>query len=108
MSPPIGSIGPTGGSRRIRRRGVAAGQDAAASERAEAPHAADPAAPIPPVGGRPEDALSAHLMGQASPAEGAADPANSTRQAHSTYMAVEWSGPKDRRTRRGRIAKTEI
>jgi hypothetical protein len=46
-------------------------------------------------------------MGQAGPAE-SADPAKSARQAHSTYMAVEWSGPQDRRTRRGRIAKTEI
>ena len=107
MSPSIGSIGPTGGSRRVRRRGVAGSEGPSSAERAEAASAAEAAAPIPPVAGRPEDALSAHLMGQSAPAE-TADPANSTRQAHSTYLEVEWSGRRDRRTRRGRIAKTEI
>ena len=109
MPPPIGSVGPPSGPRRIRRRGAVAGKaDAAAPGRAEAPSGPAALSPIPPVAGRPEDALSAHLIGQAGPAEGAAAPANSARQAHSTYLGVEWSGPRDRRTRRGRIAKTEI
>ncbi len=107
MAHPVGSVGSSHGPRRLRRRGVSETADAASSAKAEAVSAPQAAAPIPPVGERPEDALSAHLIGQAGPAE-SATPANSARQAHSTYMAVEWSGPLDRRTRRGRIAKTEV
>ncbi len=108
MPLPIGSLGPLGGPHRIRRRGVAGAAAPGAQDPVQAPSGPEAPAPIPPIAGPPEDALSAHLMGQAGSAEGAADPANSARQAHSTYMAVEWSGPQDRRTRRGRIAKTEI
>jgi hypothetical protein len=106
MSPPIDSVGPLSGPRRVRRRGAAA--TAAAAEPTEAPSEASAASSVPAVRQRPEDALSAHLIGQEGPAEGADTPANSARHAHSTYMAVEWSGPRDRRTGRGRIAKTEI
>ena len=108
MSPPIDSVGPLNGPRRIRRRGVAGGADAGATEHVEAPSETSAAAPTPAVNERPEDALSAHLIGQANPAESADGPANSARHAHSTYLTVEWSGPRDRRTRRGRIAKTQI
>lgn len=108
MSPPIDSVGPLSGPRRLRRRGAAGGADSAATEQTDAAPETSAAAPIPAVSQRPEDALSAHLIGQAGPAENADAPANSARQAHSTYLAVEWSGPRDRRTRRGRIAKTDI
>ena len=108
MSPPIDSVGPLKGPRRIRRRGAAGRAESGATEHVEAPSESSAASAIPAVSQRPEDALSAHLIGQAGPAETAGVPANSARHAHSTYMAVEWSGPRDRRTRRGRIAKTEI
>jgi hypothetical protein len=74
---------------------------------AEAPAAA---APIPAVDYRPEDAppaLSAQIMGQSNPAENAA-PANEAQRARSAYLEREWSGRHDRRTGRGRIAKTDV
>jgi hypothetical protein len=108
MSPPIDALGPLSGPRRLRRRGAAGRADAAGADQAEAPSETSAAAPIPAVSPRPEDALSAHLIGQSGPAENADAPANSARHAHSTYLSVEWSGPRDRRTRRGRIAKTDI
>ena len=52
--------------------------------------------------------VSAQLMGQTDSAEGAAPANSAARAARKAYLKVEWSGPQDRRTRRGRIAKTEV
>jgi hypothetical protein len=47
------------------------------------------------------------ILGQTHPAE-TANPANLAGKARAAYLDVEWSGPADRRNRRGRIAKTQI
>ncbi len=108
MTEPIGSVRRPPGSRRVRGRRFADG--AAPQHEAEAAEAAAAAAPVAPVGARPEDptpAISAQIMGQSGPAENAA-PAKEAQRAHSAYLEREWSGRHDRRTGRGRIAKTDV
>jgi hypothetical protein len=111
MAPPIGSVDGLRGARRARRK-HAAGESAIASQSGftEAPEAAAAAAPIPP-GGNPDHAapaVSAQLMGQTDSAEGAAPANPAASRARSAYLKVEWSGGQDRRTGRGRIAKTDV
>ena len=109
------TIGPIDGGSRVRRarrrRRDEAVESTAAPGPAEEPQAAPAAAPVPPLDPASHDGpptISAQLMGQSDPAEGAA-PANSAAQsARSAYLKVEWSGGYDRRTRRGRITKTEV
>jgi hypothetical protein len=108
MTDPIGSVRRPASSRRLRARRLAEG--ASPPDEAGAAEAPAAAAPIAPVDRRPEDAppaLSAQIMGQSSPAENAA-PANEAQRARSAYLEREWSGRHDRRTVRGRIAKTDV
>ena len=51
--------------------------------------------------------ISAQIFGQSDTAETAGS-ANIAGKARAAYLGVEWSGPADRRTRRGRIAKTDV
>lgn len=109
MTDPIGSVRRPPGPRRVRGRRFA-GDAAAAAGEAEAAKAPAAAAPIPPVDYRSEDAppaLSAQIMGQSGPVENAA-PANEAQRARNAYLEREWSGRHDRRTGRGRIAKTDV
>jgi hypothetical protein len=106
MTDPLGSV-----RRPIRPRKVR-GRKGAAFEAPEVDAAQPPpqSAPAPPSGVNPEDippAVSAQMMGQNDPAETAALAAKALA-ARSAYLSTEWSGPHDRRTRRGRIAKTEV
>jgi hypothetical protein len=98
--------------RRARRKRRTDGAEAAPETGPiEEPQAASGAAPIPPLDPAPHDGppvISAHIMGQSSPAE-SDPPANSAaQQARSAYLKVEWSGRFDRRTSRGRITKTDV
>jgi hypothetical protein len=109
MTDRIGSVSGARSARSARRK--RASDAAAAAESAKASEGPTAAAPIPPIDPRPEDAastLSAQLMGQSGPAEGAAPANSAARRAHSAYLDVEWSGARDRRNRRGRIAKTDV
>jgi hypothetical protein len=109
MASSIGSVDGPRGSRRIRRRRVADSAPAAEAGRAEA--AEDAAAPIPPGDLGPRHAapaVSAQLIGQTDSAEGAGPAKSAARRAHGAYLKVEWSGRYDRRTRRGRITKTDV
>ena len=111
MAPPIGSVDGPRGAQRIRRKRTAGSAAASAPGFIEAAEAAETAAPPPPGGLHPEHAapaVSAQLMGQSDSAEGAAPAKSAARRAASAYLKVEWSGPNDRRTRRGRIAKTDV
>jgi hypothetical protein len=95
----------------VRRRRAGDSAPASAPGFAGAAEGVEPAAPIPPGGVPPEHAapaVSAQLMGQTDSAEGAAPAKTTARQARSAYLSVEWSGPNDRRNRRGRIAKTDV
>jgi hypothetical protein len=111
MAPRIDSVDGPRGARRVRRKRTAEREAASASGFAEAAEAAATASPIPPGGPDPEHAapaVSAQLMGQSDSAEGAV-PANSTAlRARNAYLKVEWSGGQDRRTSRGRVAKTDV
>lgn len=109
------AISPIDGGRRVRRmrrRGKGEAADfAGAPGPAEEPQAAQGPTPIPPLDPAPHDgppAISAQLMGQSDPAEGAEAAKSAAHKARSAYLKVEWSGPYDRRTRRGRIAKTDV
>ena len=111
MAPPIGSVDGPRGARRVRRKRTAESAEAAASGFTEAAEGAAAASPIAPGGlhpGHAAPAVSAQLMGQSDPAEGAAPAKSAARKATSAYLEVEWSGRHDRRTRRGRIAKTDV
>ncbi len=104
MAPRIDSIdgAPAVQRARRRRRGDAASDSAPIEE----PRAAPGAAPIAPTD--PAPAVSAQMMGQSDSAEDATPAKSAARQARGAYLKVEWSGPYDRRTRKGRIAKTEV
>jgi hypothetical protein len=111
MAPPIGSVDRPRGARRVRRKRAAETEAASASGFTEAAEDAAAASPIPPGDLPPEHAapaVSAQLMGQSDSAEGAAPAKSAARRATSAYLKVEWSGRNDRRTRRGRIAKTDV
>ena len=111
MAPPIGSVDGPRSARRIRRKRTGESAAASAAGFTEAAEGVDAAGPIPPGGVPPAHAapaVSAQLMGQSDSAEGAAPAKSTARQARSAYLSVEWSGRHDRRTRRGRIAKTDV
>lgn len=108
----IGPIDRNSRVRRARRRhrgeAVEAATAGGPTEEAPATPATAPVPPPDPVAHEGPPAISAQLMGQSDPAEGAA-PANSAAQtARSAYLKVEWSGRYDRRMRRGRITKTDV
>lgn len=111
MAPPIGSVGGPRGARRVRRKRTGESAPASGAGAAEGLEGVKAAAPIPPGDLRPEHAapaVSAQLIGQSDSAEGAAPAKSTARRAHGAYLKVEWSGRYDRRTRRGRIAKTDV
>jgi hypothetical protein len=111
MAPPIDSVDGPRAPRRIRRKRTGESAAASAAGFTEAAEDAEAAAPIPPGGIAPEHAapaVSAQMMGQSDSAEGAAPAKSTARRATSAYLTVEWSGPHDRRTGRGRIAKTDV
>jgi hypothetical protein len=110
VTDPIGSVRRTGPARRVRGSKIGEADAARTAREAQAAREPEAPAPIPPVGGRPEDphpAIAAQVLGQADPAENDSQ-ANAAQQARSAYLSVEWSGHYDRRTRRGRIAKTDV
>jgi hypothetical protein len=111
MAPPIGSVHGPRGARRIRRKRTGESAPAPDAGFTGAAEGVDAAAPVPPGGLDPEHAapaVSAQLMGQSDSAEGAAPAKSAARRAARAYLEVEWSGRHDRRTRRGRIAKTDV
>lgn len=110
MASPIGSVGGPSGAKRVRRKRTQGTASTFATGRSEAGEGVEAAAPIPPGDLGPQHAapaVSAQLIGQSDSAEGAAQAKSAARRASGAYLDVEWSGRHDRRTRRGRIAKTD-
>jgi hypothetical protein len=70
----------------------------------DAPQPATPRAEIPPNGA----VFDAQLLGQDGQKRGLRAGPAAIDSASATYNRIEWSGAKDRRARKGRIAKTEI
>jgi hypothetical protein len=69
----------------------------------------EPAATPPPPPRRAAYAtFAAHLMGQSGQKRGLRGGQEVLDSARSTYLGTEYSGQADRRTRAGRLNKTEI
>jgi hypothetical protein len=106
MTSPIDRI-----RRAVRLRGAPAAEAAAEPS---APFDPATAGEVPPaasvMGASPIDAAAfdAHLMGQHGEKRGLRGGKPAIDHAQSHYNRVEWSGAKDRRARKGRVADTEI
>ena len=110
MSRPIQPTGRFGGMKAI--RGKRAAEQAERTEAAQAAAAPEPAAAVQPTAAphgvdEAPPVISAQIFGQSDTAETAGS-ANIAGKARAAYLGVEWSGPADRRTGRGRITKTDI
>lgn len=66
------------------------------------------AAPGPDRPQATASAFSAHLMGQEGQKRGLRGGPETLDSARSAYVRTEWSGPYDRRARKGGATKTEI
>lgn len=97
---------------RLRRSGKAAERAEAASEaeRSGLPVPVGPARTVPPAAEIPGSAaeFDAQLLGQEGQKRGLRAGPAVIDGAKASYNRVEWSGSKDRRARKGRIAKTEV
>lgn len=106
MTQSIDPIHPVNGDRRARaRRKTDAGAQAAP---AQLPVLAEPGAAPEPPELDPQTALSAHLIAQENQRRGLRGGPETLAQAKAAYLAAEWSGGTDRRTRRGVMSKTKI
>jgi hypothetical protein len=101
---------------RIRRAGLIRRAQTAEEHEATAETAAsnlpvpvDAPRTIPPLAARApgEAAFAAHMLGQDGMKRGLRAGPELFETAQSTYVSTEWSGMKDRRARKGRIARTE-
>lgn len=70
--------------------------------------AEEPAAPPPPRPGPAAGAFAAQLLGQEGQRRGLRGGEPVLNAARTAYVSAEWSGKGDRRTRKGRVARTEI
>lgn len=110
MTSPIDPIRPGRPSRRAKAAG-----DARASD--EADHAVEPQNLPVPVGkartvprshhNKTDATFTAHLIGQEGQKRGLRAP-GLIETAKTSYNRAEWSGAKDRRTPRGKAAKTDV
>lgn len=110
MTSPIDPIRNTGRSRRTLRpkREVADSAHEVGEDR-NLPVVTGPAVTHEPE--QPADSASifkAQLMGQDGQKRGLRGGPQVIGAAHSAYATTEWSGPVDRRTRKGGVKKTEV
>jgi hypothetical protein len=61
----------------------------------------------PPAPRQPPPSAEAHLIAQENRVRGLRGGPKVLQAARSAYLEAEWSGPNDRRTRAGKITKTE-
>ena len=110
MTSPIDPIRNTGRSRRTLRPK----RDAIESAREASEDRNLPVVTGPVVTHEPEQAadsasvFSAQLMGQDGQKRGLRGGPKVIDAAHNAYVSTEWSGPVDRRTRKGGVKKTEV
>jgi hypothetical protein len=106
------SIDPTRRSGPVRRTRKSAPERSEAASEADASNMPVPvgrAETVPPA--TPVDggaAIHAHLLGQTGARRGLRAGATIVDTANSAYNKAEWSGSKDRRAPKGRVAKTDI
>ena len=114
MTDPIIPARPVNALRRLMRRigGTELARIAESADQGATPNL--PAVIVTPVTEQPDPvdvtgaAYAAQVMGQGGQKRGLRGGAEILDRARSTYLETEYSGPADRRIRRGRIAKTEI
>jgi hypothetical protein len=109
MSSPIDPVRRAAQLRRAQRSAGAAGRSADRSADRSVPVVYEP--PPPPAAELPIDpaaAFNAHLMGQDGQKRGLRGGPAVLDKAKATYNKIEWSGPADRRARKGGAAKTEV
>lgn len=106
------SIDPIRRAARLRRAARTATEraEAAEAERIGLPVPVDAAHAVPPRADTPASAavFDAQLLGQDGQKRGLRGGPAVIDNASASYNRIEWSGSKDRRTGKGRIAKTEI
>jgi hypothetical protein len=68
---------------------------------------AETVSPVPPIPGGAVT-FDAQLLGQKGQKRGLRGGPEVIDNASATYNSIEWSGSKDRRARKGRIAKTDV
>lgn len=107
MTSPIDPIRRPNQTRRVKRS-----DDAARSESTDrsVPAVYEPPAPPAPTAAtaRPEAAFAAHMLGQDGHKRGLRGGKETLDSARSLYNKIEYSGAADRRTPKGRTAKTEV
>jgi hypothetical protein len=105
----MSSIDPIRRTARLRRAASAQPERADAAAGAGLPVAVDApapaAAPEPPAGA---GAFDAQLLGQQGEKRGLRAGPQAIDRAAQSYNRAEWSGAKDRRARKGGLAKTKI
>lgn len=108
MTSPIDPIRRSALIRRAQRAAGAGGKDLDQPEDRSVPAIYESAPPTaePPLD--PSAAFNAHLMGQDGQKRGLRGGPATLDAAKSTYNRIEWSGPADRRARKGGAAKTEV
>ncbi len=107
MTSPIDPIRRPNATRRVKRSDNAARGE---STDRSVPAVYEP--PPPPVAtgvtARPEAAFAAHVLGQDGQKRGLRNGKETLDSARSLYNKIEYSGAADRRTPKGRTAKTEV
>jgi len=108
MSSPIDPVRRSNLVRRAQRPHASDHDEAQEVEDRSVPAIYDPA-PTPPPGSREgAAAFNAQLLGQDGQRRGLRGGPETLGAARSVYTKTEWSGPADRRARKGGVTKTEI
>ncbi|PTS83248.1 MULTISPECIES: hypothetical protein [unclassified Caulobacter] len=106
MNDPIHPVRRTAQSRRMLPALLSADSPAAEDEVVQVQE--EPAATPPPPRRAAYATFAAHLMGQSGQKRGLRGGQEVLDSARSTYLGTEYSGQADRRTKTGRLNKTEI
>jgi hypothetical protein len=109
MTSPIDPIRKANAVRRARQARAYGTEDAQQTEDRSVPVLYEPAPPpAPERQGESAAAFNAHLLGQEGQKRGLRGGPETLGAARNVYNRTEWSGPADRRARKGAAAKTEI
>jgi len=116
MTDPIEPTSPVSALRRLLRRTGSAGTSLVTTTSGPSDRGATPNLPVlaaTPLSEPREPeaaaaAFAAQVMGQGGIKRGLRGGDETLQRARGAYLETEYSGPADRRIRRGRIAKTEI
>ncbi|WP_312160642.1 hypothetical protein [Phenylobacterium sp.] len=106
MTSPIDPIRRPNQTRRVKRSGDASRPES--TDRSVPALYEPPLPPAPSAATGPEAAFAAHMLGQDGQKRGLRGGKETLDSARSLYNKIEYSGAADRRTPKGRTAKTEV